>query len=69
MWTACRPRVSPCNALPCSAGNRGCLPRGQNWEVNLVLTHDPELSKPPGLELEGFMEPSLPSCCKVTGLR
>lgn len=53
----------------CAQQEPGAAFQGENWEVNLVLTHDPELSNPPGLELEGFMEPLLPSCCKATGSR
>lgn len=52
---------------PVLSRNQGPPPKGQNWEANLVLTHDPELSNPPGLELEGFMEPSIPRCCKARG--
>ena len=63
MWTASGLHVGQGVSLQCPpvlSRNKGLPSKGQNWEVNLVLTHDPEPSNPPGLELEGFMASSLP---------
>lgn len=41
MWAACGPSESPCNALLCSAGTRGHLPRGRTGRPTWCLHMTP----------------------------